>query len=70
MNLFVRNGAGSFNHLYFCACTFFDIKNTVEDLKLHGIEALRGLRYLATGKHLCGPATGSPNVEIHALISC
>uniref|UniRef100_A0A804P6E5 tRNA:m(4)X modification enzyme TRM13 n=1 Tax=Zea mays TaxID=4577 RepID=A0A804P6E5_MAIZE len=29
----------------------------IEDLKLHGIEALRGLQYLAIGKHLCGPAT-------------
>ncbi|WVZ61144.1 hypothetical protein U9M48_011062 [Paspalum notatum var. saurae] len=29
----------------------------IEDLKLHGIEALRGLQFLAIGKHLCGPAT-------------
>ncbi|RLN20051.1 hypothetical protein C2845_PM02G42510 [Panicum miliaceum] len=29
--------------------------------KLKGIEALRGLKYLAIGKHLCGPATGCPN---------
>ncbi|KAL6893762.1 hypothetical protein ACP4OV_007860 [Aristida adscensionis] len=29
----------------------------IEDLNLHGIEALRGLKYLAIGKHLCGPAT-------------
>ncbi|XP_072993120.1 uncharacterized protein [Typha latifolia] len=29
----------------------------IEDLNLHEIESLRGLSYLATGKHLCGPAT-------------
>jgi hypothetical protein len=38
-------------------------------LNLHGIEALRGLEYLAIGKHLCGPATGCPIFEIYELIS-
>ncbi|MQM08482.1 hypothetical protein Taro_041338 [Colocasia esculenta] len=28
----------------------------IEDLNLNGVEALRGLPYLAIGKHLCGPA--------------
>ncbi|TVU44301.1 hypothetical protein EJB05_03737, partial [Eragrostis curvula] len=31
--------------------------DAVEDLKLHGVEELSGLKYLAIGKHLCGPAT-------------
>ena len=31
----------------------------VEDLKLNAVEALQGIPYLAIGKHLCGPATGS-----------
>lgn len=30
----------------------------VEDLNLHAVESLRGLPYLAIGKHLCGSATG------------
>ncbi|KAM0878834.1 hypothetical protein ACQ4PT_034646 [Festuca glaucescens] len=29
----------------------------IEDLNLHGVQALIGSRYLAIGKHLCGPAT-------------
>ncbi|XP_076934957.1 tRNA:m(4)X modification enzyme TRM13-like [Bidens hawaiensis] len=29
----------------------------IEDLNLNAIEALKGLPYLAIGKHLCGPAT-------------
>ncbi|OAY62550.1 tRNA:m(4)X modification enzyme TRM, partial [Ananas comosus] len=29
----------------------------IEDLNLHAVESLKGLPYLATGKHLCGPAT-------------
>ncbi|CAM0877705.1 unnamed protein product [Alopecurus aequalis] len=29
----------------------------IEDLNLHGVQALRGGQYLAIGKHLCGPAT-------------
>ncbi|XP_010914706.1 uncharacterized protein [Elaeis guineensis] len=29
----------------------------IEDLNLHAVESLRGLPYLAIGKHLCGPAT-------------
>lgn len=31
----------------------------VEDLNLNAVESLRGGQYLAIGKHLCGPATGS-----------
>lgn len=30
----------------------------VEDLNLSAVESLRGVPYLAIGKHLCGPATG------------
>ncbi|KAG1326120.1 tRNA:m(4)X modification enzyme TRM13 [Cocos nucifera] len=30
----------------------------IEDLNLQAVETLRGLPYLAIGKHLCGPATG------------
>ncbi|XP_047254348.1 tRNA:m(4)X modification enzyme TRM13 homolog isoform X8 [Capsicum annuum] len=29
----------------------------IEDLKLNAVESLQGVPYLATGKHLCGPAT-------------
>nr|BAJ88805.1 predicted protein [Hordeum vulgare subsp. vulgare] len=29
----------------------------IEDLNLHGVQALNGGQYLAIGKHLCGPAT-------------
>ncbi|CAH9134670.1 unnamed protein product [Cuscuta epithymum] len=29
----------------------------IEDLNLRGVECLRGVMYLALGKHLCGPAT-------------
>ncbi|KAI8522591.1 hypothetical protein RHMOL_Rhmol13G0008100 [Rhododendron molle] len=29
----------------------------IEDLNLNGVESLQGIPYLATGKHLCGPAT-------------
>ncbi|KAL5700406.1 tRNA:m(4)X modification enzyme [Ranunculus cassubicifolius] len=29
----------------------------IEDLDLNGVEALKRVPYLATGKHLCGPAT-------------
>jgi tRNA:m4X modification enzyme len=31
----------------------------VEDLNLNAVESLRGVPYLAIGKHLCGPATGN-----------
>lgn len=31
----------------------------VEDLNLNAINQLRGLPYLAIGKHICGPATGN-----------
>ncbi|KAK1554816.1 hypothetical protein Q3G72_017705 [Acer saccharum] len=30
---------------------------TFEDLNLNAVESLRGVPYLAIGKHLCGPAT-------------
>ncbi|KAL6636586.1 hypothetical protein ACP70R_024158 [Stipagrostis hirtigluma subsp. patula] len=39
------------------AVTLERLRIDIEDLNLHGIEALRGLQYLAIGKHLCGPAT-------------
>ncbi|XP_058197413.1 uncharacterized protein LOC131313232 isoform X2 [Rhododendron vialii] len=29
----------------------------IEDLNLNAVESLQGIPYLATGKHLCGPAT-------------
>ncbi|XP_078149300.1 methyltransferase isoform X1 [Carex rostrata] len=29
----------------------------IEDLNLCGVDSLKGIPYLATGKHLCGPAT-------------
>ncbi|GAB4830259.1 hypothetical protein Ancab_019898 [Ancistrocladus abbreviatus] len=29
----------------------------IEDLNLNAVEALRGISYLAIGKHICGPAT-------------
>nr|CAD1821890.1 unnamed protein product [Ananas comosus var. bracteatus] len=47
----------------------------IEDLNLHAVESLKGLPYLATGKHLCGPATdtkflsnmGITKEEFHAM---
>lgn len=35
-----------------------NLLNAVEDLNLNAVESLRGVPYLAIGKHLCGPATG------------
>lgn len=32
--------------------------NAVEDLNLNRVEPLKGVAYIAIGKHLCGPATG------------
>jgi hypothetical protein len=40
---------------------YFDI-NAVEDLNLHGVQALSGVQYIAIGKHLCGPATGDYDI--------
>ncbi|GJS31307.1 tRNA:m(4)X modification enzyme TRM13 isoform X2 [Tanacetum coccineum] len=47
----------------------------IEDLNLNSIESLKGLPYLAIGKHLCGPATdkgffsslGMAKDEFHAV---
>ncbi|KAL6008751.1 hypothetical protein ACLOJK_021977 [Asimina triloba] len=36
----------------------------VEDLDLDAIESLRGVPYLAIGKHLCGPATGDNTITV------
>ncbi|KAJ8446450.1 hypothetical protein Cgig2_019343 [Carnegiea gigantea] len=33
------------------------LKMSIEDLNLNAVESLRGVPYLAIGKHLCGPAT-------------
>lgn len=33
----------------------------VEDLNLKAVESLKGVGYIAIGKHLCGPATGNWN---------
>jgi hypothetical protein len=77
MNLFCVRHIWFIWHLNFCySLTFIstDYKHkhiAVEDLKLHGIEALRGLQYLAIGKHLCGPATGWPdlwNLCLHFML--
>ncbi|KAK0582084.1 hypothetical protein LWI29_021389 [Acer saccharum] len=39
----------------------------VEDLNLNAVESLRGVPYLAIGKHLCGPATGITKEEFRAI---
>jgi hypothetical protein len=46
---------------------YFEI-NAVEDLNLHGVQALSRGQYLAIGKHLCGPATG--DYDIVCNVSC
>lgn len=48
-----------------CCITNFLI--AVEDLNLNAVESLRGVPYLAIGKHLCGPATGD-NFHINIVI--
>lgn len=39
----------------------------VEDLNLNAVESLQGVPFLATGKHLCGAATGDfCNLNMHS----
>lgn len=48
--------------LYYAVLTF-----AVEDLNLNAVESLKGIPYLAIGKHLCGPATGNQNIALFYL---
>ncbi|TXG63236.1 hypothetical protein EZV62_010230 [Acer yangbiense] len=38
------------------------LRINIEDLNLNAVESLRGVPYMAIGKHLCGPATGNQSL--------
>lgn len=41
----------------------------VEDLNLNAVESLKGVGYIAIGKHLCGPATGNSKYFCNWIIA-